>query len=87
MSRRRFVTLVQAAEVLGCSERSVRNYIGEGYFPAYKRPGVRGYLVDQAEVDAWVATNPPGVSLGVTRFGPKARIVQLPPLAVNADGR
>jgi len=79
---RRLVTLSEAATHLGVSDRTVRNYIGEGYFAVYKRPGQRSYLVDLAEVDAWVATDPPSVYLRKDRFGPKAKIIELRPQAV-----
>lgn len=48
---RRLVTLIAAAEYLGCSPASVRRYIAAGQLPAY-RMGRRMLRIDLNEVDA-----------------------------------
>jgi hypothetical protein len=57
----------------------VGNYIGKGFFPAYRLPGKRSHYVDLNEVDAWAATVPAKAARPRGKaFGPKARIVSLP---------
>jgi excisionase family DNA binding protein len=80
---RRLVPLDLAAKYLGCTERTVRNYISAGHFPAYRVPRSRGLLVSLDEVDAWRATVPGRVAhVGYGSYGPKARIVDLADQAV-----
>jgi hypothetical protein len=78
---RRLVPIKQCARYLGgVSERTVSNYIGKGFFPAYRIPGKRGHYVDLNEVDAALAVLPRTVARpsGTKKFGPKAVIVTLP---------
>lgn len=78
MPSRRLVTLRQAAAYLGVVERSIRNYIGAGHFPAYRVRGVRGVMVDLDEVDAAMRKLPARVARpGYGQYGPKATIVDL----------
>ncbi|MGR0320421.1 hypothetical protein [Agromyces sp. ZXT2-3] len=76
---RRFGTFEQLAKQEGTSERTVRNQAGKGYFPVYKRPGTRGYLVDLDEAAEALAKLPPtAVRRGFGTLGPEAKIVNLP---------
>lgn len=76
MSIRRFRNLAQGADHLGCSRKTIYNYIGRGFFPAYKLHGKRGHFVDLDEVDAAMAKLPGRrAHAGKRAFGPKARII------------
>ena len=88
MSARRLISLHQAATHVGVTDRSIRNYIGRGHFPAYRVPGVRGVMLDLDEVDAAMRRLPARlVRPGFGTFGPKAVIIDLPaqPVVVSAS--
>lgn len=75
---RRLVKPADLARRKGLSERTIRNYIGHGYFPAYKVPGVRGVLLDMDEVERAMALLPASAARASKQaYGPKARIVVL----------
>lgn len=75
----RLATIEQTANYLGRSPRTVRNYIGKGFFPGYKRPGQRALLIDLDEVDkAMRALLARKAHAAAGSYGPKARIVTLP---------
>lgn len=77
--RPKYVTIAAVAEMLGVNERSVRNYISRGLFPAYRIPGTRGVRLDPAEVQARMRVIPSTVArAGTGSFGPKANIIDLP---------
>ena len=57
MSQRRYVTLAQAAEYLGCHEKTVRRLIAAGKLTGY-RIGQRMIRVDLNEVDSLMAPVP-----------------------------
>lgn len=83
---RHLSTIKQVALHLGCSERSIRNYISRGLFPAYRIPGTRGVRVDLAEVDAAMRLIPATVARpGFGGFGPNARIYDLPAQPMRAE--
>ena len=54
----RLASIEDTARHLGCSPRTVRNYISKGFFPAYKRPRVRGLILNLDEVDRAMASIP-----------------------------
>lgn len=75
----RLASLDRAARHLGVSARTVRNYIGKGFFPAYRQPGIRGVLVDLDEVDRSMSRLPARKAYtGWGSFGPDAEIRTLP---------
>lgn len=77
---RKFATIAAVATMLGVTERTVRNYISQGLFPAYRIPGTRGVRLDPAEVEATMKLIPASrARAGVGGFGPNAKIVSLPP--------
>ena len=85
----RLSSIDNAARHLGCTPRTVRNYIAKGFFPAYKQPGVRGLLLDLDEVDRAMARIPARrAHAGVGSYGPNANIRPLPVRAevVQRDG-
>lgn len=84
----RLVSLSKAAAHLKVSEKTVRNYIGRGFFPAYRLRNVRGVVVDLDEVTRSMALIPARRARGGRpQYGPRARIVDLRQSAVQyADG-
>lgn len=85
--QRRFVSLHQFSIHMAVSERTVRNWIGQGHFPAYRVPGVRGVTVDIDEAEAAIRRLPSTVVRpGFGTFGPNAEIRTLPRRAVIVDG-
>lgn len=79
----RLTTLRHVAQYLECTDRTVRNYIGQGYFPAYKQPGSRGLLVDLDDVDAAMRRLPARkVRPAYGSYGPRADIRVLPARSV-----
>ena len=84
---RRLATIQQTANYLRVSDRSVRNYIGRGLFPAYRLPNLRGVLLDLDEVDRVMRRVSSKVARpGYGSFGPKAKIIDLPAQVVVVDG-
>jgi hypothetical protein len=84
----RFGSFKVGAAQEGCSERTFSTWAGKGFFPVYKRPGVRGYLVDLDEVARLMKRVPTKQARpNYGKLGPNARIIQLPaqPVIVN-DG-
>ena len=83
MSQRKLVTIAVVASYLGVTDRTVRNYVSQGFFPAYRIPRTRGVRVDLNEVDAAMKLIPATrARVGVGGFGPKADIRSLPAQAV-----
>ena len=79
----RLASLDQTARYLGVSTRTVRHYLGHGYFAAYRTPGVRGLLFDLDEVDAAMKRLPTSKARAAHgSYGPKAVIRDLPRRAV-----
>jgi excisionase family DNA binding protein len=77
--RRRLVTIAFIAEYLGVTERTVRNYISAGHFPAYRIPRTRGVRLDLDEVTHSMKLIPAVRARSGANYGPKARIIDLPP--------
>lgn len=76
--REPFVTIQFVARHLGVTPRTIRNYISEGYFPAYRIRGARGVRLRLSEVDAAMRLIPTSKARpGMPAFGPKARIVNV----------
>lgn len=76
---RRLSSVEQNARRHSVSARTMRNYIGKGFFPAYRMPGVRGVLLDEYEVDAALRAIPAArAKAGVGSYGPNATIIDLP---------
>ena len=48
----RLITQQQAAEMLGCTDRSIRNLISRGQITGYTIPGFRAVRVDKDEIMA-----------------------------------
>lgn len=83
---RRLATIQQTANHLRVSDRSIRNYISRGLFPAYRVPRVRGVLLDLDEVDQVMRRVPSKIARpGYGSFGPKAKIIDLPAQAVVVE--
>ena len=83
---RRLVKPRVVADRHGVSERTIRNYIGQGYFPAYRVRGARGILVDLDEVEHAMRMLPArSARASKQAYGPKARIVILAPQPVVID--
>lgn len=74
---RRLVSINQAAQHFQVATRTVENWLGRGYFTAY-RSGKR-YLIDLDEASRAIDALPASKAKpGNRRFGPQARIVALP---------
>lgn len=71
---RNLATVQQTADYLGVTPRTVRNYISQGYLPAYRIPQTRGVRLDLNEVDLALKMVPAGRVRNGGSFGPKARI-------------
>ena len=85
---RRLGSFEQAAAEHQVSSRTMRNYLGRGYFKAYRIRGVRGVLLDLDEVDAAMRRLPRKLGkAGFGSYGPKAEIIDLPPRAVIVNDR
>lgn len=76
---RNLVSFKQLAAHFDVSVRTVENWVGKGYFPAYKVPGRRGYMIDAHEASHAIEAMPSTkVKPGTKRFGPNAVIKTLP---------
>jgi hypothetical protein len=85
---RRLGSIAQAANEQSRSERTLRNYLAKGYFPAYRMRGVHGVLLDLDEVDAAISKLPKRLSkAGFGSYGPKAVILDIPPQVIISDAR
>lgn len=85
-TNRRLVTPAQFGQAVGVTERTVRRYIGEGYFTAYQMPGVRGVLVDENEAKAAMRRIPGRrAKAGTGSYGPRAKIVRLAARPIIVD--
>ena len=51
-NQRRWMSPAEAADYLGISPRTLRNYISEGKLPAYRLGGKRTMRIDRADLDA-----------------------------------
>jgi len=51
----RLLTIVETAEKLGCSERTIRRRIGEGALPAFRDRGL--VRVREGDLERYVAAN------------------------------
>lgn len=80
---RRLVSTQQCAIYESVSERTIRNYIAKGYFPAYRTSGIRGLVVDLNEVEAAMRRLPARrAKAAFGSYGPNADIRTLPARAV-----
>lgn len=70
------VKLNDYAHYRGVDQSTVRNWIAQGYFPAYRAPGARGILVDLDEAEAALAKLP-NVGRPYARYGANAKIIDL----------
>lgn len=57
---RRWLTLAEAADHLGVTERTIRNYIARGALPGYRLAGKRALRVKLTDVNALLAPVPVG---------------------------
>ncbi|MFB7797237.1 helix-turn-helix domain-containing protein [Isoptericola sp. NPDC056134] len=73
----RLASIRDAAEHLGVSTATVRNWLGKGYFRGFKVPARRGIHVDLNEVLDARQTTPGMQSTPYGRYGENARIVDL----------
>lgn len=55
--KQKFITIKEAADYLGFSTRTIRNYISQGRLTGYK-VGARSIRIDKAEVDALLRPMP-----------------------------
>lgn len=51
-ARRHWLSQTQAAEELGVTDRTIRNYISRGLLPAHRVRGSRLVRIDRADLDA-----------------------------------
>ncbi|WP_137292021.1 helix-turn-helix domain-containing protein [Nocardioides dongxiaopingii] len=54
VSVRRWLSQAEAAEYLGVTDRTVRNYVARGSLPAHRVRGSRLVRIDRADLDALV---------------------------------
>lgn len=57
-TQRRWMSPDEAAQHLGVTKRTLRNYIAEGKLRAYRLAGKRTMRLDQADVDALLSPIP-----------------------------
>lgn len=82
----RLASIEEVARYLGRHPRTVRNYIAKGYFPAYRRPGAQGLLIDLDEVDRAMRLLPARKARSAHgSYGPKARIIELMPQTASPE--
>lgn len=75
---RNLATIPQYARRRGQNERTIRNYIGKGYFAVYRLGGFKGVLIDVDEADAALAKIPSAqVRRNYGHFGPNANVIDL----------
>lgn len=79
MSDPNYVSIPEAARLLGVSEATTRNYIARGYFPVYKMGGKRGVVVDADEAQRAMRLVPrTQARRNYGKCGPKARVIVRP---------
>lgn len=50
------LSVIEAVQQTGIPKRTIQHAISQGWLPAEKLPGLTGaYLIDQTDLDAWVA--------------------------------
>lgn len=77
--REALVTIAFVASILGVTPRTIRNYISQGHFPAYRIPGTRGVRLRMSDVQSAMKVIPTSVArASVGSFGPNAKIISLP---------
>lgn len=81
---RQLRTVAFVAAMLDVTERSVRNFISRGLFPAYRIPGTRGVRIDQRDVERAMKLIPT-VTPPRTTFGAGANIIDIPRQAELAE--
>jgi len=52
VTQRRWLSQADAAEYLGVTDRTIRNYISRGHLRAYRVRGSRLIRIDRSELDA-----------------------------------
>jgi hypothetical protein len=73
-----WATIAVVAAHLGVTPKTIRNYIGRGYFPAYRIPNTRGIRLNLAEVDRQMKSIPTSVArAGKPNYGPLTRIIDM----------
>jgi excisionase family DNA binding protein len=70
------VTQQHAAQVIGVTDRTVRNWISQGLIIGYRLPSGRGIRVDLTEITEKMTAIPATIKIRQP-FGPSARIVDL----------
>jgi len=60
MPARRWLTQKEAAEYLGCTDKTIRNYISQGRLTGYKVSGLRTVRIDVHDIDALMRRIPTG---------------------------
>jgi excisionase family DNA binding protein len=76
MPRHTYATQKQAADHIGVTVRTIRNWISEGLITGYKLPGGRAIRVDLDEITNKMKAMPTAMRPRQP-FGPKANIVQV----------
>lgn len=75
---RNWATIPQYARKRRQNERTIRNYIGKGYFPVYRTAKSKGVLIDVDEADAALAKIPSARARNsYGEFGPNAKIIDV----------
>ena len=66
----RLITQQQAADMLGVTDRSVRNMIARGVIQGWKVPGIRAVRVDKDEIASKLKAIPSSVARREFVYGP-----------------
>jgi excisionase family DNA binding protein len=75
LSRHSYVTQQRAADHVGVTPRTIRNWISEGHITGYRLPGARAIRIDLDELEAKMRVMPAVIRPKPQPFGPKAKIV------------
>ena len=66
----RLITQQAAADMLGITDRSIRNMIGRGVIQGYSVPGIRAVRVDKDEITSKLKAIPSAVARREFVYGP-----------------
>jgi excisionase family DNA binding protein len=75
MPRHSYVTQQRAAEHVGVTPRTIRNWISEGLITGFRLPGARAIRIDMDELEQKMKIMPAVIRPRPQPFGSKANIV------------
>jgi excisionase family DNA binding protein len=85
-NRPRWNTISEAADYLGVTPKTIRNYLGRGYFPGYRIPRTRGVRVNLNDIDKAMRSLPTSVArAGTPHYGPLAKIIDMRPVTSQPE--